>query len=128
MGYGVHPAWHEFETALAKAGHLTNFREAEKIGHDRLPAPVLVRAVRMQAIATATGFQIDQGRRQVIATEKPRKCPRRLVPPFDIAIRSPRCQARRDRCGGFQRLLIERPRRLALVAETFRTDRPENTC
>src|SRR5271170_2090596 len=118
MGYGVHAAGHEFETDLAKAGHLTNLRETEKIGHDRLPAPVLVRAVGMQAIATATGFQIDEGRRHVIAAEKPRESPRRLVPPFDIAIPSPRCQARRDRRRGFQWLLIERPRRLALVAET----------
>lgn len=83
----------EFRTALAEAGNLTNLRDAEKIGYDGLTAPVLVRPVGMQAIATATRFQVDQRQRQVIAAEKPLECVRRAGPPFEITVRTPRRKA-----------------------------------
>ena len=61
MGFqGIHATRRRFCTALAETGHLTNLREAEKIGYDGLAAPVLVAAVGMQAITTAARLQVDQ--------------------------------------------------------------------
>ena len=55
------------------ARKLTNIRETEKIGHDRLAAAVFVGAVGMQSIAATAGLGIDQRERQVVAAEKPRE-------------------------------------------------------
>src|SRR5947207_15918977 len=87
----------------ARSGKFTNFREAEKIGHNRLAAPILVRAVAMQPITTATGVQVNQGQRQIIASEEPGECARRLGPPLEVAIGTPGRKAGRDRRRGLDR-------------------------
>jgi hypothetical protein len=43
-----------------EAFEATHLRETEKIRNDGLPSPVLVDAAGMQAVATASGFRIDQ--------------------------------------------------------------------
>src|SRR5215210_6220307 len=91
----------------ARAGEFTNFRKAEKIGHNRLAAPILVRAVAMEPITTATGVQVNQGQRQIIAAEEPGECARRVSSPLEVAISAPRRKAGRDCCRGLQGLLIE---------------------
>src|SRR5260221_10779913 len=53
----------EFRPALAQPVELTDIRQAEKVGNDRLTAPILVGAVGMQAVATAAGVDVDQGHR-----------------------------------------------------------------
>src|SRR6185295_19248038 len=111
--------------AIARQRKLTNFRKAEKIGHNRLAAPVLVRAVAMQPITTATGVQVNQGERQIVAAEEPGEDTRRVSSPFEFAIGAPSRKAGRDRRRGLQGLLIERLRLLALVAEPLRPHRPE---
>src|SRR6185437_4081176 len=45
--------------------------------------------------------------------------------PLDVMIGAPRGEAGRDGRRGLQRLLVERPRRLAPVAESAGSDRPE---
>ena len=90
---------------------LTNFRKAEQIGDDRLPAPVFVGAVGMQAVAAAAGFQVDQRQSTDHCCPETRRTRAPPRPSIDIAIGPPRRQAGRDRRGRFQRLLIERPRR-----------------
>src|SRR5438105_13646991 len=112
----------------ACSGKFTNFREAEKIGHNPLAAPILIRAVAMQPITTATGVQVNQGQRQIIAAEEPGECARRVSSPFEVAIGTPGRKAGRDRCRGLQGLLIERLRLLALLAKPLRTNRPEQAC
>src|SRR5947207_15930152 len=112
----------------ARSGKFTNFREAEKIGHNRLAAPILVRAVAMQPITTATGVQVNQGQRQIIAAEKPGECARRVCPPLEMAVGTPGRKTGRNRRCGLQRLLIERLWLLALLAEPVRTDRPKQAC
>src|SRR4051812_36226664 len=109
----------------ARAGKFTNFREAEKIGHNRLATPILIRAVAMQPITTATGVQVNQGQRQIIAAEEPGECARRVSSPFEAAIGTPGRKAGRDRCRGLQGLLIECLRLLALIAKPLGTNRPE---
>src|SRR5436853_7493585 len=91
----------------ARSGKFTNFREAEKLGHNRLAAPILIWAVAMQPITTATGVQVNQGQRQIIAAEEPGECARRVRPPLQIAIGTPSRKAGRDRCCGLHGLLIE---------------------
>ena len=110
------------------ARKLANLGEAEKIGHDGLAAAVLVGAVGMQAIAAAAGFR-----------DRPAASDRSLLPrnqanargrdrlPFGVAVGAPGREAGRDRRRGLQRLLIERARRLALVAEAVGADGPEKT-
>jgi len=67
MGFqDAHVTRREFRLAIADAGHLTNLREAEKVGYHGLAAPVLVRAIGMQTIATTARFQVDQWGRQII--------------------------------------------------------------
>src|SRR5215207_8588595 len=107
------------------ARELTDFREAEKIGYHRFAAPVLVRPVGMQPVAAAPRFQVDQGQSEIVAAEEPGECTRRVGSPCEIAIGTPCRKAGRDRRRGLQGLLIERPWRLALLAESVRTDRPE---
>src|SRR5258708_36029506 len=77
----------------------------------------------MQSIATTAGLGIDERNRQVVAAEKPEENPGRDRLPFGIAVRAPRDQARRNRRGGFQRLLIESARRLSEFAKARRTHR-----
>src|SRR5947207_15587838 len=91
----------------ARSGKFTNFREAEKIGHNRLAAPILVRAVAMQPITTATGGQVNQGQCQIIAAEEPGEGARRVSSPFEVAIGTPGRKADRDRCRGLQGLPVE---------------------
>src|SRR5215213_7621348 len=83
----------------------TNLREAEKIRHNRLATPVLICAVAMQPVTTATRFQVDQGQHQIIASEEPGECACRVCAPFGIAIDAGSRKAGRDRRRGFQRLL-----------------------
>src|SRR2546421_11276547 len=101
----------------ARAGEVTNFRKTEKIGHNRFAAPILVRAVAMQPITTATGVQVNHGQRQIIAAEEPGECARRVSSPLEIAIGTPGRKASRDRRRGLHRLLIECMRLLALLAK-----------
>ena len=89
---------------------LANFRETQKIGNDELAAPVLVDPVGMQAVAAASRFQVDQGKRQIIMAQEPGEYVQSLGLPFRVAVRLPGRQASRDRRGGFQGLLIEQAR------------------
>ncbi len=107
-----------FRAVAARERELTHLREAEKIGYHGFAAPVLVRAVGMQPVAAAPVSEIDQGQREIVAAEEPGECTRRLGFPRGIAIGTPCRKAGRDRRRGLQGLLIERPRRLALVAES----------
>src|ERR1019366_4086408 len=89
------------------AGELSDFREAEKIGQDRLTAAIFISTVRVQPIATTSGEGIDQGHGQVVAAEKPGEDTGCDGLPFAIAIRSPGREAGSDRRRCFQGLLIE---------------------
>src|SRR5438552_3769414 len=75
----------------------------------------------MQPVATTAGLEIDQRNRQVVAAEEPEESPGRHGLPFGITISAPRDQARRNRGGGFHRLLIESARGLSDFAEAGRT-------
>jgi hypothetical protein len=79
---------------------LTYFREAEKVGYNRLAAPILVRAVAMQPITTATSLQVNQGERQIVAAEEPGEYARCGCFPFEITIGAPCRKAGRDRRRG----------------------------
>src|SRR5271165_1860346 len=79
---------------IRHAGHLSHLGEAEEIRHDRLAAAVLVRAVSMQAIATASGLGVDERQRQIVKAGEPGKSARRLFPPFGSAVGAPGCEAR----------------------------------
>src|SRR5581483_1408426 len=74
-----------FRATASGTGELPDFRKSEQIGYDRLAAPVLVRTVGMQAVATASRFQISHWGRQIVAAQKPGKCPRGIGLPFVIA-------------------------------------------
>ena len=104
---------------------MSNLGKAEQVRHHGFSAPVFVGTVGVQAIAAASGFQIDQRDRQVVAAEKPREYPRGFGFPFDIVIGAPRGEAGRDGRRGLQRLLVERLRRLAPVAKSRRANRAE---
>jgi hypothetical protein len=101
--------------------------QPEQVGNYGLTAPVLVRAARVQSVATASGFLIDQRGREIVAAEKPLERPHGVGFPLEIAIRAPRRKTGRDTRGRLERLLIERPRKLASVTETLGADRPEKS-
>ena len=50
-----------------------NFRETQKIRNNGLAAPVLVDPVGVQAVAAASRFQVDKGKRQIIIAQEPGK-------------------------------------------------------
>src|SRR5271165_701415 len=81
---------------IRHARHLSHLGEAEQVRNDRLATAVLVRAVSMQAIATASGLGVDERQRQVVETGEPGKSARRVFPPFGSAVGAPGCVARRD--------------------------------
>ena len=95
---------------IGEACETTHLGETEKIRNDGLPSPVLIRAAGMQAIATASGFRVDQRRHEIVAAEEPLEGPNGMGLPTGIAIRPPRRKTSRDARGGFERLLIERTR------------------
>ena len=117
----------EFRATVTKPVRLANFRKTQKIRDDGLAAPVLVDPVGMQAVAAASRFQIDKGKRQIILAQEPGKYVQSLGLPFWVAVRLPGRQASRDRRGGFQWLLIEQARRGALVAKALCADGTENS-
>jgi hypothetical protein len=105
-------------TTAARTGKLANLCKAQQIGDRGFAPPVFVRSVRMQPIATASRFQVDEGRREIVAAEEPGKGPLGIRPPFRITVRAPSGKAGRDRRRGFERLLIELERLLASGTET----------
>ena len=66
------------------APKLANLNKAEQVGYDGLPAPIFIRTVGMQSIATASPVRIDQRRREIVAAQKPGQCPRGFGFPLDI--------------------------------------------
>jgi len=88
VGHTLGPKPRKLRAIATYESKLTNLCEAEKIGQDGFGASVLVRAVGVQPVATASRFQIDQRQRQIIAAKKPGEGARRIAPPFGIAIRA----------------------------------------
>ena len=111
--------------AFTQAGELPDLAKAEQIRHDGFPAAVLIGAVWMQAIAATSGFQIDQGNRQVVAAKEPRENTRGFGFPFDIMVGAPCRETGGDGGRGLERLLIERLRRLAPLAKSCGADGAE---
>ena len=116
-----------FCQARANARKLAHVCKTEKPGYDQLAAAIFIGAIGMQAIAAASGVQINQCHRQIIAAEKPGEHVGRDGFPFGIALRSPGRQAGSNRRRGFQRLLVEGARPLPQFAEAGCADRPEMT-
>ena len=72
----------------------------------RFTAAVLVGAVAMQPVATASGLDVDQRQRQIVAAGNQAKA-RAASVRHSVAVGPPRCEARGDCRRGFERLLIE---------------------
>ena len=85
----------------------------------------------MQSVAAASGLQIDQRHRQVIAAQEPGKgaCRHPLSIWLSTRHHCPpaRPRGRRNRRRGFHGLLIESASRFPPLAETSRADRAEMT-
>jgi hypothetical protein len=81
----------------------------------------------MKAIRTAPRAGIDQGRMQVVLTQKPGKRTHRSLGPLFTAVHSSRSEAGSDRGGCLHRLLIECVRLVVDLAETLGTNRPETS-
>jgi len=109
--------------AFTEAGDFPDLAEAEQVRHNRLPATIFIGTVRVQAVPTAPGLQIDQRHREVIAAQEPREHTRSFGLPFEILVCAPCNETGGNRCRSLQRLLIERPWRLARLAKSFRSDR-----
>ena len=83
-----------------------DIHEPQQVGQHRFRAPVFIEAVRMQAVAAAPGFEIDQRHAKVIAPEKPIERPRGARQPLGLLIDTPSSEAGRNRRGGFEGLLV----------------------
>ena len=79
----------------------------------------------MQAIAASAGGKIVKPLVEIIRTEEPVEGALRFVPPMIVARRVERLDARADRRGGLDRLLVVFRRFSAAVPEAVRADRTE---
>ena len=79
----------------------------------------------MEPIRATARIGIDQCRLQVVFAQKPIERAHRSCRPLRAAIRPPRSKAGRNRCRGLDRLLIERFRFLAVLAEALGPDGSE---
>jgi hypothetical protein len=106
----------EIRAGLDVSAH---FYESEKVGDDRLGASILVGSIVMKTIHAGACGRIHQRNLEVILAQKPierRHCGSR---PVRLFIHAHRGEAGRDRCGGLDRLLVERLRRSVTMTEAI---------
>src|SRR4051795_6279258 len=82
-------AWGVAGNTLAAMSKLANLREPKQVGHDRFATLVFIGTVRMQAVAAASGVEIDQRQGEIVAAEKPGESACRIGLPFGVACGTP---------------------------------------
>src|SRR5512146_1234515 len=117
-----------FRMLAAAVAELTHLSEAEEVGDNGFATAVLVGAIRVQSVAAAAGFRVDQRQGQIVVAEEPRERPLCVGLPRDVTADSPGGEACGDRCGGFQGLLVEGQRARAPGSEASRADGSEEPC
>jgi hypothetical protein len=109
------------------AGETSHLHETEEIRQNRLPTPVLVDATRVQSVAAATGFRVNQRRLEIVAAQEPIESTHGMGFPVGIAIGTPCGKTGRDARGRLEGLLIEWTRLPAKITETLGAHRPEDS-